>query len=179
MSVQRTVDTRPPAFVSARRFPVRRSAAMMASSQQAVRRTLPPNLVRRDARCCALVRDDPRARRRHQGARFHTRAALPDPLARSARCPTRALLAPPCAGHAAALNAALCCVVRRSLTQVLRLVSEDAVSASRSAARAPGAPASAVRSAARCGSAASAIRTLVASGYRSAPETPAYTLGSK
>ena len=82
---------------------------MVASSQQAVRRTLPPNLLRRDRRCCALVRDDPRARRRHQGARFHTRAALPDTLARSAlsALPHRALLAPPCAGHAAALTATL------------------------------------------------------------------------
>ena len=71
-------------------------------------------------------------------------------------------------------------VVRRSLAQVLRLVAEGAVSASRSAARAPGAPVrSAVRSAARCGRRRRAIRTLVASGYRPAPETPAHTLGSK
>ena len=77
--------------------------------------------------------------------RAFTRAQLcPSPVARSARCPTRALLAPPCAGHAAALNAALCCVVRRSLTQVLRLVSVCGP-CTRSA------PASAVRSAARCG----------------------------
>ena len=64
-------------------------------------------------------------------------------------------------------------LVRRSFAQVLRLVAVGAVSASRSAARAPGAPVrSAVRSAARCGRRRRAIKTLVASGYRPAPETP-------
>ena len=130
-------------------LPVRRSAAMVASSQQAVRRTLPPNLLRRDRRCCALVRDTPRARRRHQGARFHARAALPDPLPAAHAAPPRPARAALRRPRRRSDRRPVLSVVRRSLAQVLRLVSEDAVSASRSAARAPGAPVrSAVRSAA-------------------------------
>jgi hypothetical protein len=146
-------------------LPVRRCAAMVASSQQAVRRTLPPNLLRRDRRCCALVRDAPRARRRRQGARFHARAALPEPC-----CPQRTL------PHTRPARAALrrprrrsdrrpvLSVVRRSLAQVLRLVAEGAVSASRSAARAPGAPVRSAHVGLRCGRRRGAVGGVERSG---------------
>ena len=161
-------------------LPVRRCAAMVASSQQAVRRTLQPNLLRRDVRCCALVETT----HAHAGVtrvRAFTRAQLcPTPCTQRTlphTRPARAALRRP---RRRSDRRPVLSVVRRSFAQVLRLVAVGAVSASRSAARAPGAPVrSAVRSAARCGRRRRAIRTLVASGYRPAPETPAHTLGSK
>ena len=182
MPVQRTVATRPPEFVSARRFPActaQRCNGGQLSAGCAAHAAAKPGAARRSLLCTR--RDDPRACRRHQGACFHARAALPEPC-----CPQRTL------PHTRPARAALrrprrrsdrrpvLSVVRRLLAQVLRLVAEGAVSASRSAARAPGAP-QLVRCGRRRGAVGgtSAIRTLVAAGYRSAPETPAYTLGSK
>ena len=142
MPVQRTVATRPPAFVSARRFPA--CTALRCNDGQL------------SAGCAAHAADKPAA-------------ARPSLLFTRSRHPTRTPASPGCALSRARSFARACCpqrtlphtrparaalrrprrrsdrrpvlsVVRRSLAQVLRLVAEGAVSASRSAARAPGAP---------------------------------------
>ena len=95
------------------------------SSQQAVRRTPPPNPLRRNRRCCALVRDDPRARRRHQGTRSHTRYSAPHPCRPPPwhRLRPRAL-APLCFGEAAGIAAALRSAWRAARSRRCCLVAE-------------------------------------------------------
>ena len=166
MPVQRTVATRPPAFVSARRFPActaLRCNGGQLSAGCAAHAAAKPGAARRSLLCTR--RDDPRARRRHQGACFHARAALPEPC-----CPQRTL------PHTRPARAALrrprrrsdrrpvLSVVRRSLAQVLRLVAEGAVSASRSAARAPGAPVRSAHVGLRCGRRRGAVGGVERSG---------------
>ena len=168
-----------PAAASARGRPRKVDAAPAAVCHAACIDPQAPMQDGRDARSAHRPRREPegthapspRARARAHG---HTGEPLahwhltPCPQRTAPKRPARAALRRP---RRRSDRRPVLSVVRRSLVQVLRLVSEDAVSASRSAARA--------RSAGRCGRRRRAIKTLVASGYRPAPETPAHTLGSK
>ena len=122
MLVQWAAATRPPASASAPSLPASlRVRHWSPSPQQAARRPLPPDLLPRNRRCCALIWDFPGALPASPGAFSHTRCSAPHPYRRRpgiacALAPSRRFASarppvcpPPCAKRGVAARSRRCC----------------------------------------------------------------------